>query len=88
MSNSLAIMLLLVAVLVSGLGLVYTKHHSRQLFIELQRLQGQRDAMEIEWEQLQLEQSTLATEVTVDNAARTRLNMLTPNPNDVVYLKR
>jgi cell division protein FtsL len=87
-SNALLIIILIVALMASGLGIVYTKHRSRELFIELQALQQHRDDMEIEWEQLQLEQSTLATVVAVDHAARTRLNMLIPDPNAVVYIKR
>ena len=88
MSNTLLVTVLVAALVVSGLGVVYTKHRSRQLFIELQSLQKHRDDMEIEWEQLQLEQSTLATEVAVDFAARTRLYMVVPDPNAVFYIRR
>ena len=88
MSNAFLVVTLIIAVLVSGLGVVYTKHRSRQLFIELQKLQSLRDEMEVEWEQLQLEQSTLATEVAVDHVARMRLGMIVPDPNGVVYIKR
>lgn len=87
MSNTLLVIVLIIAVLVSGLGIVYTKHRSRQLFIDLQALQRLRDDMEIEWEQLQLEQSTLATDVAVDQRARSRLDMLIPDPAAVIYLK-
>ena len=81
-------MLLIGAVLGSGLGIVYTHEQSRQLFIELQNLQTRRDNLEIEWELLQLEQSTLATEAVVDHAARTRLNMVIPSPETIVYVKQ
>jgi cell division protein FtsL len=87
MSNILLVIVLIIAVLVSGLGIVYTKHRSRQLFIDLQALQRLRDDMEIEWEQLQLEQSTLVTDVAVDQRARSRLDMLIPDPAAVIYLK-
>jgi cell division protein FtsL len=83
-----AVTVLISAVLATGLGIVYTKHYSRQLFIDLQALQGRRDNMEIEWEQLQLELSTLATEVAVDHAAHTRLNMVIPPPDAVLYIRR
>ena len=70
----------------SGLGLVYTHHTNRQLFIQWQKLQTERDNLEIEWELLQLEQSTLMTDIAVEERARTRLNMLNPNPSDVLYI--
>ncbi len=84
----LALVLLIAAVLCSGLGVVYSKHQSRQLFNEFQSLQSYRDDLEIEWGLLQLEQSTLATEAVVDHAARTRLNMRVPAPEAVIYIKR
>ena len=80
------IVVLTVAIFGSGVGLVYTHHLNRQLFIEWQQLQKQRDDLEIEWELLQLEQSTLVTEVAVVETARTRLNMRIPDPAEVLYI--
>jgi cell division protein FtsL len=77
---------LVIALMSTGLGLVYTEHRSRQLFIQLQDLQVRRDNLEIEWELLQLEQSTLVTEATVDQAARIHLNMVVPTPGLSVYV--
>ncbi len=88
MNYPLLTLLLLVAILISGLGLVYTQHQSRQLFIELQTLQTHRDDLDIEWELLQLEESTLNTELVVEQAAYSRLNMLSPNPDTVIYVMR
>lgn len=78
--------LLVVAVLGSGVGVVYTHHVNRRLFIEWQKLQAQRDDLEVEWELLQLEQSTLVTDAAVETAARTRLNMLAPDPGAIIYI--
>lgn len=88
MKTGVAMLLLLAVLLGSGLGLVYTQHQGRQLFIELQKLQTQRDNLDIEWEMLQLEQSTLATEAIVDQAARNRLDMQIPAPETVIYVTR
>jgi cell division protein FtsL len=85
---SLLALILLGALLGSGVGLVYTQHQSRQLFMELQALQVHRDELDIEWELLQLEESTLNTESVVDQTAHSRLNMLLPDPNSVVYVRR
>ncbi|MEE4377344.1 MAG: cell division protein FtsL [Candidatus Competibacteraceae bacterium] len=79
---------LLVVLMGSGLGVVYTKHQTRQLFVNLQTEQDRRDALEIEWRQLQLEHSTLATAAQVDQAARKRLDMAIPSPDAVIYIIR
>jgi len=87
-NNVLTVMVLAMAVMASALGLIFTKHQSRKLHIERQALQRQAEEYEIEWELLQLEQSTLATEFVVDRTARTRLDMFVPDPASVVYITR
>jgi cell division protein FtsL len=47
-----------VVCVLSALALVYTKHESRKLFVELETLTHERDELNIEWGQLQIEQST------------------------------
>lgn len=79
--------LVLLATLASALGAVYAKHENRKLFIELQALQAERDAMNVEWGQLQLEQSTQATHARVDAEARTRLGMRSPDPKAIVIIR-
>ncbi len=79
--------LLAAAVLVSALGVVYGKYQSRKLFIELQALQQERDALNIEWGQLQLEESTWATHARIEEQARAKSGMLSPAPRDVVIVK-
>jgi len=68
------------AVLASAAGAVYTRHRSRELFVELERLHRQRDALETEWGQLQLEQSAWSTQAFVERVATARLQMTTPDP--------
>lgn len=86
-SQFLLIVLLAGTVLGSGVGVVYTRHANRQFFLQLQKLQAERDNLEVEWELLQLEQSTLVTDAAVEEMARKRLNMSTPDPGDVLYIK-
>ena len=71
-----SVMILLVLVVLSALGVVYNKHQGRALFVELQALREARDSMDVEWGQLQLEQSTLTTQGQVERAARERLGMV------------
>ena len=87
MRNQILLVLLLVAaILGSGVGMVYTQHVNRRLFVEWRKLQVERDDLEVEWELLQLEQSTLVTDAAVEAVARTRLNMLTPDPGAILYI--
>ena len=85
-SPILLVVVLIVAVLGSGVGVVYTQHANRQLFIQWQKLQAERDDLEIEWELLRLEQSTLVTDAAVEAVARTRLNMFAPDPGAILYI--
>ena len=80
--------LALLTVLASALGVAYSKHQSRRLFVELQALNGGRDALDIEWGRLQLEQSTLATPIRIENMARQRLGMFVPAADRIVIIKQ
>jgi cell division protein FtsL len=79
----LTIAVLWLAVLGSSLGVVFGKHEARDRFNELQRLTKERDELEIEWGQLQLEQSTWATHGRVERVARDELRMVIPQANDL-----
>ncbi len=85
--RSLFLPLLLLATISTAISAAYAKHQSRKLFIELQALEAERDAMNVEWGQLQLEQSTHTTHGKVENAARERLGMQIPDPQQVMILR-
>jgi cell division protein FtsL len=87
MHRYLLISLLSVLVVSSALGVVYAKHQNRKLFVELNALMQTRDAMDIEWGQLQLEQSTWSTHARIETAARTQLNMTQLDMSQIVVLK-
>ena len=52
--------LLLLAVVLCALSVVTSQHKARKLYIELQKEKELAQQMEVEWGQLQLEQSTWA----------------------------
>ncbi len=85
--RSLMILLLVAAVMGSALGVVYAKYQTRKLFVELQTLQKIRDEMNVEWGQLQLEQSTWGTNARVEGIARNKLDMIMPPIDAVVIVK-
>ena len=57
------------AVFSSALAVVYVKHMTRMTFVELQGLEHERDALQVEWSKLQLELGTWASHdrVELDN---------------------
>ncbi len=78
--------LLLVAV-VCALAAVNANHHARKLFIALEKEQQRMRALDVEWGQLQLEQSTWANHARVEKIARDRLGMKTPAATQVIALE-
>ena len=85
MSGSLrwALVALWFAVLGSAVGVVWSKQQSRNQFVELQRLEKERDLLDTEWGQLRLEQSTWVTYGRIEKVARDDLRMVVPDPNQV-----
>lgn len=83
----LVVTLLFVLVLSSAIMLVYTKHQSRKLFVELQQLKYEVDDLNTEWGQLQLEQSAWSSHGRIERVARTRLSMVMPESDEVVFIK-
>jgi len=82
--NQIVILLLVVT---SAVGVVYSKHQARKLFVELQALGNDRDNMDIEWGQLQLEQSTLSTQGRVERDARDQLGMVSLSADNMIIVK-
>ena len=80
--------LFFVLVLASAIMLVYSKHQSRKLFVELQQLKYEVDDLNTEWGQLQLEQSAWSDHGRIERVARTRLSMVTPEPGEVVFIEQ
>lgn len=83
--RSLAVLIgfLWFAVLGSAASAIYSKHRARELFVELERLNARRDTLEMQWGQLQLEQSAWSTHAFVENVATQKLKMSTPPPADI-----
>ncbi|MDK9725568.1 MAG: cell division protein FtsL [Sterolibacteriaceae bacterium MAG5] len=79
----MTLLLMLVAV-VSALSAVSANHRARKLFTELEREQNRMRDLEVEWGQLQLEQSTWAAHARIEKIARDRLGMRPPGPGQVV----
>ena len=79
----IVVAVLWVGALGSAAGAIYCKHRAREMFIELEQLNARRDNIEIEWGQLQLEQSAWSTNAFVERVASTKLRMATPPPQQI-----
>lgn len=77
-------LLLILITLACALSAVSANHRARKLFTELEAAQKRMRDLDVEWGQLQLEQSTLAAHVRVEKAAREKLGMKTPAPGQII----
>jgi len=73
-------LVLLAALIGCGLGLVTAQHKARKLFVELEKEQKLERDLNVEWGQLQLEQSTWATHARIEKIATRSLGMHVPDP--------
>ncbi len=85
--SPLITILMCVVLLGSAVAVVYSAHHNRQLFAELKRLQLKRDAYQMEWSQLLLEQSAWSAHGRIEYIAITKLDMKIPESKDFVVIE-
>lgn len=74
-------------VVASALGVVAAQHQARKLFSELEREQARAHELEVEWGQLQLEQSTWAALARVEATARQALGLTEPAPGRILVVE-
>ncbi len=79
--------LLLLLVLVSALAVVQLRHETRQRYATLQQQQAQRDALNIEWGQLLLEEGAWSQHRRIETLARAHLGMNVPDPKHVTAIR-
>jgi cell division protein FtsL len=73
------------ALMLCALSLVNAQYQSRRLFIELERAQTATKQLDIEWTQLQLDQSTLGKHARIEANARRDMNMIPVTPARTQY---
>ncbi|TXF13180.1 cell division protein FtsL [Pelomicrobium methylotrophicum] len=69
--------------LACALGVVTAQHKARKLFVELEQERREAKRLDVEWGQLQLEQSTWATHARIERLASSELGMRLPLPSQV-----
>ena len=80
-------LILLIFVVASAIGTVASNHRERKLFADLEHAQARMRDLEVEWGQLQLEQSTWANHARVEQIARSRLRMKSPGAGQVISIE-
>lgn len=83
----IAFLLLVLAVVGSGVGVVYARHEHRQQFVALTSLERERDELNIEFGRLQLEQATWAATSRIEQVARTTLGMKYPEAAELQVIQ-
>jgi len=78
--------LVTVMLVLCALALVNAQYRVRQLFIELERAQSVARQLDIDWTQLQLDQSTLGKNARIEALARRDLDMVAVTPERAQYL--
>jgi len=76
-------LLLFAALVACALALVSSQHQARKLYVQLEKEQELAKQLEVEWGQLQLEQSTWAMHARIERIATRQLNMRVPPPSRV-----
>jgi cell division protein FtsL len=84
----LLVLVFAIVCVTSAMALIYTKHESRKLFVELEALTQERDELNIEWGQLQIEQSTWSTHARIEQVATDDLSLVRPEATEIFVIQR
>lgn len=72
-------LILFAVLMMTALGVVSAQHKARKLYFELQQQNDEAKQYEVEWGQLQLEQSTWAMHSRIESIASKHMNMEVPD---------
>jgi cell division protein FtsL len=78
---------LTVVLVISALAVIYSKYHSRLIFIEIQKQERELDQREVEWGQTQLEVTMFSEQNRVESVARQKLKLVLPLHEKIIYIK-
>lgn len=84
----LAVGVLLLAVIATGIAVVWARHQDRLAFVALSNLQSRRDALNVQFGRLELEQATWASPQRIEAIARGQLGMISPPATSVEMIHR
>jgi cell division protein FtsL len=79
---------LAILVVTTAIACVYARHESRKQFTRLQVLISDRDVLDVEWGQLQIERSTFSQHSMVEQIARKKMSMRTPSAEEIKVVRQ
>ncbi len=79
-------LILFALLILTALGTISAQHKSRKLYIELQQHEDAAKQYDVEWGQLQLEQSTWAMHARIEDIATQQLHMQVPDAKRIQVL--
>lgn len=85
MSGKISVVLVTL-LLLSALSLVRSQYEGRRWFIEIERAHAASRQLEVEWNQLQLDQSTLGKHARIEEVARRDLHMIPLTAARIQYM--
>lgn len=88
MQGSLMAVAIIFILVSSAVAVAYSAHKSRLYLNDLQKLETQRDRLEIEWGQLLLEQHTWGAYGRVGTLAAQQLQMRNPSPTEIIMVRQ
>lgn len=71
-----------------ALAVITSEHRARKLVLALEHEREHSRELEVEWGQLQLEQSTWATPLRVEKIAQSKLHMAVPDSKQIVLMTK
>lgn len=80
--------LVMTALVVSAVAVSFSVHKSRYYLNQLQELEAQRDALEVEWGQLLLEQHAWGAYQRIGTIATEQLQMRNPSPQEIIMVRQ
>ncbi len=86
-ARAIWVLILMSAVVSSAVAVIYVKYLTRIHFVRLQELRAQRDAIDVEWNRLRLEEAALSTYGLIERKARRELGMFIPRASDVLLIE-
>ncbi len=85
--QQILIFVLVLILIASGLAVIYAKHKSRLVFIDIQKAEQALDRLEVNWERLTLEEKMLSEHNRVENKARKSMGLIDLDRKDIVYIQ-
>jgi len=83
----ITIFVLILILTASGLAVIYAKHHSRLVFIEIQKAELAREELEVSWERLTLEEKMLSEHNRVEKKTRKSMGLIELDRKEIVYIR-